>query len=198
MTTGVLLRDMIDADLAVFFDQQLDPDANRMAAFIARDPTDRDGFLAHWARIRGDGTIIIKTIMFEGQVARYVLKHEQFGRPELSYWLGTTFWGKGIATRALSIFLSLMRVRPVYAHVATDNVGSRRVLERCGFDVISEGEAEFSNARGELTEQIVLSLHYYGVVRNACQAGRSEDSQASSRLSGNAASPEPRFLLASE
>ena len=60
MTKGVLLRDVIGSDLLIFFDQQLDPDANYMAAFTARDPADRDAFTAHWARILGDETVTIR------------------------------------------------------------------------------------------------------------------------------------------
>src|SRR2546422_2342181 len=41
-TTLFRSRDVIGNDLPIFFDQQLDPDANYMAAFTAGDPTDRD------------------------------------------------------------------------------------------------------------------------------------------------------------
>src|SRR5437762_1977734 len=34
----LFLRDVVEADLPVFFDFQLDPGANNMAAFTARDP----------------------------------------------------------------------------------------------------------------------------------------------------------------
>ncbi len=54
MTDEIILRDVVDSDLPIFFEQQLDADANYMAAFTAKDPADRDAFMAHWARIRGD------------------------------------------------------------------------------------------------------------------------------------------------
>ena len=60
ITKSVLLRDVIESDLPILFEQQLDPDANYMAAFTARDPTDRDAFMAHWARILSDETITIQ------------------------------------------------------------------------------------------------------------------------------------------
>src|SRR5256885_11092209 len=68
LTSDVLLRDVIGSDLAIFFDQQLDSDANHMAAFTTRDPANRDAFAAHWTRILGDETITIKTILFDGHV----------------------------------------------------------------------------------------------------------------------------------
>src|ERR1700730_10727135 len=44
-TYEVLLRDVMSSDLPIFFEQQLDSDANHMAAFTAKDPTDRDAFM---------------------------------------------------------------------------------------------------------------------------------------------------------
>jgi hypothetical protein len=38
MTNEITLRDVQDSDLPIFFEQQLDPEATRMAAFPARDP----------------------------------------------------------------------------------------------------------------------------------------------------------------
>ena len=48
---------MTEGDLPTFFEQQLDPDANRMAAFTARDPAGWDAFTARWTGIVGDETI---------------------------------------------------------------------------------------------------------------------------------------------
>lgn len=47
-TGSVQLREVLVADLPVFFEHQRDPEANRMAAFAARD---RDAFMAHWSKI---------------------------------------------------------------------------------------------------------------------------------------------------
>lgn len=41
-----MLRDVTDDDLATFYNQQLDPDANYIAAFTAEDPADRAAFMA--------------------------------------------------------------------------------------------------------------------------------------------------------
>jgi hypothetical protein len=56
---------------------------------------------------------------------------------EVGYWLGREFWGQGIATQALALFLEEEPTRPLVAHVAKHNIGSRRVLEKCGFVVVS-------------------------------------------------------------
>jgi RimJ/RimL family protein N-acetyltransferase len=148
---------VIDTDLPIFFEQQLDPDANAMAAFTAKDPTDRQAFMAHWHRILTDPTVIIKTIIYDEQVAGSVLSYEEAGKPEVSYWIGKEFWGKGIATWALSEFLAHVNLaRPIYARVAKDNCGSLRVLEKCGFVITGEGIG-FANARGREIEEFVLA-----------------------------------------
>jgi RimJ/RimL family protein N-acetyltransferase len=135
MMNEVLLRDVREEDLANFFEHQLDPDAARMAAFPSRD---RPAFMAHWARILSDETVIKKTILFDGRVAGNVVCFEQAGERDVGYWIGKEYWGKGIATRALSTFLDIVEQRPLYARVAKHNIASRRVLEKCGFELIGE------------------------------------------------------------
>jgi RimJ/RimL family protein N-acetyltransferase len=157
MKNGVILRDTTEDDLPIFFEQQLDSDANYMAAFTAKDPTDKDAFTARWAKILGDDTKINKTILLDEQVAGYVACFEQFGEPEVSYWIGKEYWGRGLATKALSDFLGYAKVRPLYARVAKDNIASIRVLEKCGFTISGEGKG-FSNARGEEVEEFILKL----------------------------------------
>lgn len=157
MTNDVVLRDVMEGDLPMFFEQQLDPDANYMAAFTVKDPTDREAFTAHWTKILGDETITLKTILFEGYVAGSILSHAWFGEPEISYWIGKEYWGKGIATRALSEFLAQVEVRPLYARAAKDNIASIRVLEKCGFTITGEDKG-FSNGREEEVEEFILRL----------------------------------------
>lgn len=156
MKREVYLRVVIEEDLPVFFEQQLDPEANHMAAFTVEDPADREAFDDRWRRILAAETVIIRTIVWGGEVAGHVLSYEEGGRPEVSYWIGRAYWGRGIATRALATFLAEVNTtRPIYARVAKDNVASLRVLERCGFRVTGE-DVGFANARGEEIEELLL------------------------------------------
>jgi RimJ/RimL family protein N-acetyltransferase len=159
MTNGVALRYVIESDLPIFFVQQLDPDAVRMAAFLSRD---RVAFMAHWAKILADATIIKKTILFDGEVAGNIVSFEQSGDTQVGYWLGQNYWGKGIATRALTVFLDQVNVRPIYAYVAKQNIASRRVLEKCGFTICGEKSASFS-ADGEADMEYLLKLEATGI-----------------------------------
>jgi RimJ/RimL family protein N-acetyltransferase len=149
----VLLRDVRETDLPVFFEQQQDPVATQMAAFPSRE---RAAFMAHWGRVLTDPTVVVRTILYEGQVAGNVVSFVQDDRREVGYWLGRAYWGRGITTQALAAFLAQVRARPLYAHVAKHNVGSRRVLEKCGFVVC--GEATFPDADGTLGEEFILVL----------------------------------------
>ena len=109
MTNTVLLRDVIASDLPIFFEQQRDPAATQVAAFPARD---REAFTAHWAKILANESNILKTIVFDGQVAGNIVSWEQpdeGSEREVGYWLGREFWGKGIATRALAAFVAIGR-----------------------------------------------------------------------------------------
>lgn len=150
----VSLRDVSASDLPIFFEHQHDPEANRMAAFPARD---RDVFMAHWTRILGDDAITKKTVLFDGQVAGNVVSFEQNGQREIGYWIGRRFWGKGVATAALSAFLDLIETRPLYARVAKHNVASIRVLEKCGFE-ISGDDSGPSDVPGVEVEGFILEL----------------------------------------
>jgi RimJ/RimL family protein N-acetyltransferase len=158
MTNELYLRNVVHDDLAIFFENQLDQEANYMAAFTAKDPTNQEAFTAHWHKILANETNIIRTIIFNEQVAGSVSSYEEEGKPEVTYWLGKEYWGKGIATRALKEFLANHNaIRPIYARVAKDNPGSHRVLEKCGFRIIGESKG-FANARGQEIEEFLLEL----------------------------------------
>jgi RimJ/RimL family protein N-acetyltransferase len=148
-----VLRDVIEEDLPVFFEHQRDPEAVEMAAFPARE---REPFYEHWHRIMGDDELVAKTIVSDGDVAGNISSWERDGKRLVGYWLGREFWGRGLATQALAELVEELSVRPLYAEVSTTNVGSIRVLEKCGFtvvDTITEQDETF----GEI-ELLVMEL----------------------------------------
>jgi RimJ/RimL family protein N-acetyltransferase len=157
-TNALYLRDVTPEDLPIFFEQQQEPAGVHMAAFTAKDPTDRAAFMAHWQRILSNPAIINKTIVWQGQVVGSIASYIEDGRPEVTYWLGQDYWGKGLATKALAALLEVQTARPLYGRTAKDNVGSLRVMEKCGFTVIGTDRG-FANARGEEIEELLLILH---------------------------------------
>ena len=127
-----MLRDVVEADLPIFYQQQLDPESTRMAAFHARK--DWTIFLAHWrTKVLGVPTCCKQTIVWNDRVAGYVSSWLQDERRLVAYWIGREYWGRGIASAALAEFLGHDLARPLHAFVAARNIGSCRVLEKNGF-----------------------------------------------------------------
>src|SRR5437879_11729731 len=159
MTIDVRLRLVEERDLPIFFEQERDSEAVRMSAFKHKDPTDRAAFNAHWTKIRGDPRITTRTSPAGGRVVGNVAAFvdDVFGKQGVTYWIGKEFWGQGIATRALSRFLTEVTKRPIYGRAAKDNVASIRVMEKCGFRITGEDRG-FANARGKEIEEVILEL----------------------------------------
>jgi RimJ/RimL family protein N-acetyltransferase len=151
------LRELRDEDLEVLFGQWADPVAAHMAAFTAPDHMDRGAFERRWSRLRADETVMNRVIVVEGEVAGTIGSWGEPGEREVTYWIGRSHWGKGIATCALEAFLTLDPSRPLHARIAHDNVASRRVLEKCGFRAIATDRG-FAEARSREIEEIVLRL----------------------------------------
>ena len=153
MTNDTSLREVRACDLPVFFEQQLDPDATRMAAFPARA---RVEFMAHWAKIMADETNILKTIAFREKVAGNIGCWEGSGERRVGAWLGKEYWGKGIASAALAQFLGQVEIRPLHARVVKTNVASIRVLQKCGFAI--SGEDAFRDRAGHPSAELIMIL----------------------------------------
>jgi RimJ/RimL family protein N-acetyltransferase len=152
----VELREVHDSDLPVFFRQMNDPEALRMAAFVPKDPADRGAFDAHWAKIRSSSDVV-RTVLADGDVVGSAAVYGVPGEREVTYWVDRAYWGKGIATAALGALLTEVPERPLYARAASDNAGSLRVLEKCGFRAVATASG-YASARGAEIEETVLLL----------------------------------------
>lgn len=153
-----LLREVTETDLDVLFAHWTDPEANRMAAFAPADPSDREAFDERWRRIRESDDSTALVIEVDGKVVGSISSWTNEGEREVTYWIGREHWGKGIATRALAEFLAdVERTRPIQASTADDNVGSQRVLEKCGFRRVGARRA-FATSRGEELDEVLFRL----------------------------------------
>jgi RimJ/RimL family protein N-acetyltransferase len=153
MTNSITLREVTASDLPIFFEHQSDSEANRMAAFPARD---KDAFTAHWEKILHDKACVIRAIVFAGSVAGNIVSWGQSGDRKVGYWIGKTYWGQGIASAALALFLGHENMRPLKAHVAKHNAASIRVLQKCGFTI--SGEEPYHDADGSQGAELTLTL----------------------------------------
>jgi RimJ/RimL family protein N-acetyltransferase len=142
-----------DADLEAFYEQQADPESVRLAAVPARG---RDAHFPHWRAALADESTLVRTIEVDGECAGHVVSflRDGVGEREVGYWIDRAHWGRGVASAALEQFLALESRRPLIAHVAAHNPGSRRVLEKCGFTVWRE----VKNAKGDGVDEVHLRL----------------------------------------
>jgi RimJ/RimL family protein N-acetyltransferase len=75
----------------------------------------------------------------------------------VTYWIARPHWGQGHASRALALVLD-QAGRPLLARVASDNLGSRRVLEKAGFDVVGSNR-DYAPGRHAETDELILRLN---------------------------------------
>jgi RimJ/RimL family protein N-acetyltransferase len=129
------LRELTDEDLDALYAHQADQVSYELAAVPTRD---RPAFDAHWARIREDPGTLIRVIDVDGAVAGHVLSFVLRGERVIGYWIGREFWGRGIATEALTQMLAIETRRPLRAHVFPPNRASARVLVKNGFRLLAE------------------------------------------------------------
>ncbi len=128
-----------------------------MAAFAAKNPSDRGVFDNHWYGILNDPRITVRTILSNAEVVGSILAYDQDGIPEISYWIDKSRWGQGITTAAVGQFLQEVSERPIRARAVVDNTTSIRILERWGFTRVGESQ-EFANARGAVVKELILEL----------------------------------------
>lgn len=157
MTPDIHLRKTILSDLDYFFTFQLDEEANYIAAFGAKDPHDKESYIQKYAKFLDDPTIYMCTILVNGVIAGSIAQFVMHGDAEVTYWIDKTYWGQGIATAALRQLLSEVRIRPVFGRAVIDNIGSQRVLEKCGFVKVGTDKG-FANARQAEVEEVIYEL----------------------------------------
>jgi RimJ/RimL family protein N-acetyltransferase len=130
---SIQLRDMRADDIPALFRNEIDAEANRLAAVV---PRGAEAFNAHWLKILSDPEVIAKAILVDGRVAGDIGCFKAEGEAMVGYRIAREYWGQGVATRALELMLQLNTRRPLHARVATHNKASIRVLEKCGFTIV--------------------------------------------------------------
>ena len=150
------LREVRSEDIPVFHQYQDDPAATALAGVPRRDP---EAYEAHWAKLRADQQVLLRTIVTdEGAVAGQLLSFPRDGLREIGYWLGREYRGRGLATASLAQFLPLVAERPVYGVVNEANTASARVLERNGFVLAERRAGEPSAMDGSPITLLVFRL----------------------------------------
>lgn len=137
----MILREATDADLEALYEYQAHPEVKALAQHPGRD---REAFYLHMkTRVLGFPGNTFLVIDVDGAVAGNVCAWHHEGKLWVGYLLGRQWWGRGLASWALSEFLKVMTERPAHADVAKANVPSQRVLEKNGFLRVAEREDGF-------------------------------------------------------
>ncbi|MFN0138116.1 MAG: GNAT family N-acetyltransferase [Phycisphaerae bacterium] len=131
---AVRLRPVGPADLPALFEIQADPESNVMAGTKSRT---REVFFTVWERNFVDAGVNACVIEIDGasgsQLVGSIARFQADGHDCVGYWIARAHWGKGIASRALALFLEQEHRRPLRATTAGDNAPSRHILQKCGF-----------------------------------------------------------------
>ncbi len=160
----VQLRKVESEDLPHLYEFQLDRLSNQMAAVNPRSEAD---FYSHWQRILEDSSIFVRSIVADDELAGCISCFKSDGADSVGYWVGKRFWGKGIATRALQILVSEVETRPLHARVASTNLGSLRVLQKCGFKVVGRQHSPANERFRECDEELLELGTQVGDVRKS-------------------------------
>lgn len=136
-----------------------DPDIARMTTRMPHpySLTEAEAFIA---RVAGQDPRRDNTFLIEhedlGPVGMLGLFAGGDPYPEMGYWIGRPFWGRGLATEAARAALGWARrswgKRAILAGHFVDNPASGRVLENAGFLYTGETRRQFSLARGEAVD----------------------------------------------
>ena len=153
----IKLRPTEISDLNNLFQFQLDKEGGYLAAFMPKDPTDKSAYINKQTKLLNDPTVNNQTIIFDNTIVGSIAKFVMEGDTEITYWIDRKFWGQGIATTALNAFLKIELTRPIYGRVAFDNLGSQKVLKKCGFIKIGTYKG-FANARQTEIEEFIYKL----------------------------------------
>jgi RimJ/RimL family protein N-acetyltransferase len=144
----ISIRPVEPTDVDIFYEHQADPVAADMAKFPSRD---RATYTEHFERSSANATAIRRAVLVDDVVAGNMMSwRSEDGRRLVGYWLDREFWGRGVATEALRLFVTEIKERPLFAYVASTNLGSARVLEKAGFVASEETEIADDNIEERL------------------------------------------------
>jgi len=157
MTDTIQFRRTNVEDLETLFAFQLDEQGGFLAAFMPNNHDDKQAYINKFTLLLNNPTVTMFTIWQDSAIIGSVSKFEINSEAEVTYWIDRQHWGKGIATLALQYLLDHEKMRPITGRVAFDNMGSQKVLERCGFLRIGS-DSGFASARGAEIEEFIYRL----------------------------------------
>lgn len=164
MVLGVTLRDAEEADAPVIAELANDYEVAKMVATMPHPYALEDAYVfldkikEKFKAGKGHSLAISVDGGFAGMAGWFCNEEDVL---EIGYWVGRKYWGRGIAGKAVSLILDVIRkelpdVTEVLAQYMIENPASGRVLEKNGFVKQGEGGGCFSLARGEALPAIKM------------------------------------------
>ncbi|MEQ9207252.1 MAG: GNAT family N-acetyltransferase [Phycisphaerales bacterium] len=134
------LRDVCCSDLPTLYSFESDPAWYTMAKVKPRSAAD---FELAWKRIFRDWAdekigVVQKAVLLDGEVCGTIGCRFIVNRWEIGYGFAKSYWGQGVATSAVNLFLDGVVERPLYAKVAVTNIASIRVLTKNKFVLVKK------------------------------------------------------------
>ena len=153
----IILRPTLPSDLEVFYENQADDEAIFMAAFTGSDPKDKEAYISKWTRLLNVDSVNMQTILLDKKVIGCVVKFEIDQEAEITYALAKENWRNGVMSEAVAKFLEIEKKRPIAGRVAFDNIGSQKILEKCGF-IKTGNNVDYAHGRAKEIEEFIYSL----------------------------------------
>jgi RimJ/RimL family protein N-acetyltransferase len=127
-------------------------DNYKIAVMLARVPypykiDDARKFIT-WADGRPDGEKIFGLCLKDTETFIGICSYEihALAEPEFGYWLGEPYWGKGYMSEAVKAVtahaFTVTKHQSLYSGCRLQNLASRRVLEKAGFEHIGRYEID--------------------------------------------------------
>lgn len=154
---NIILRPTEIDDLETLFKFQLDEKGGYLAAFMPNNYDDKDAYFSKYVKLLNNETVNNQTILINNIIVGSIAKFEIDGESEITYWIDRQYWGIGIASNALIKFLKQETTRPLFGRVAFDNIGSQKVLAKCGFIRVGVDKG-FASARKMEIEEYIYCL----------------------------------------
>ena len=78
---------------------------------------------------------------------------------EIGYHIAMKYAGNGYATEAVKLFLKYLKdnsdIKEIYGVALAENKASRRVLQKCGFELIYEGDGLYQGKKRKIIRTII-------------------------------------------
>ena len=161
----IKLRDYVAADTDRFSELANNENVSRYLIYTFPYPYTRENAALWIATGSRENNAVTKAIEYRGELVGTVGITPQQGwkehTAEIGYWVGESYWGRGIATEALRTMSDLvfanMKYKKLFAPVLGPNRASMRVLEKCGYTLEGILKQEVSKG-GEYFDG-----HYYSM-----------------------------------